>query len=392
MATYYPTNGFSGSDSFTYKANDGKEDGRLATVQLTVLDVNNPPEVQDRSVVTKLDQPAVIELAATDLDSDAITFTIVAPPTNGTLTRSGTNYLYQPSPGFLGNDSFTFQASDGRDLSRPAKVSIRVTDQNTAPTAEDFSVRVLVNTPTNITFKATDPESNPLNYHLVTRPKNGKLSGKGQTVLYSPNPYFVGSDRFTFRVDDGDLESNVGTVTLSVEPANHRPVATNQEVIVIKNQAKLIDLAVQDSDGDLLRCPILKGPKNGRLAGLGTRFTYTPKPGFVGSDIFTYKAWDGQIYSVEGTVLISVAAEPPAPSIRFQSVNVLSNGDVQLVLTIPSDLLIEVVASSDLVNWAPLPTGGLGPAANGKITVLDRESSRYPHRFYRARQLELTSK
>lgn len=381
VATYYPTNGFSGTDSFTYRANDGKDDGPIATMRFTVLDANNPPDVQDASLVTKVSQPAEVHLAATDLDEDPLTYLIVDRPQHGTLDGSGTNYVYEPTPGFLGQDRFTFQASDGIDLSGLATVNIKVTDQNTAPIAEDFSVRTLVNSPTNITLRATDPESNPLNFHLVTRPKNGKVAGKGAVLLYSPNANFIGSDRFTFISDDGELESNAGTVTISTEAANHPAETTNQHVFVLRNVPAVIELDVRDPDGDVLKCPILKGPKHGQLSGLGTRFTYTPKSGFLGSDSFTYKAWDGQIYSKEGKVTIEVATALPEKQVKIESVNLLSGGEVELVLELGTSGA-DVWVSTDLVEWTLLARV---PANDESRSVIDPDAPAHSHRFYIAR-------
>jgi Bacterial Ig domain len=383
VATYYPTHGFSGTDSFTYLANDGKVDGPIATVTFIVLDVNNPPVAEDQSILTKVNQTAPVHLSATDLDDDPLTYTVIALPKHGSLSGSGTNYLYQPSPGYLGQDEFTFQAFDGKDVSQPAKVSITVTDKNTPPTAQDFTVQVLVNTPTNITLQATDQESDPLSFHVMTRPSHGKLTGKGQVLLYSPDTYFAGSDRFTFKANDGEFDSNAGTVTLSVAPANHPPVTTNQQVSVLVNTPTAIPLAVQDPDGDVLHCPILKGPQHGLLFGLGTNFTYSPKPGFVGNDTFTYKAWDGQIYSLQATVSIQVTATPPAGGLTFSSVQALANGQVRLVLETPGNQAAEVMVSTDLINWSPLASPLPG---GGKTTILDTNASTFPRRFYRARQ------
>jgi hypothetical protein len=343
--------------------------------------------VQDKSVVTKIDQPAQLELAATDLDNDPLTYLIASQPSHGTLSGSGTNYLYQPQLGFLGQDSFTFQASDGKDLSPTATVRITVTDQNTPPVAHDFSVKVLVNTPTNITLQATDPESNPLNYHVASRPQNGKLTGKGEILIYSPNPSFIGADRFTFMVDDGELESEVATVSINVDSANHRPVTTNQTITVLRDTSTAIRLAVEDPDGDALHCPILKGPKNGRLAGLGTLYNYTPKAGYLGSDTFTYKAWDGQTYSLEGKVTITVASALPAADLRIEQVTVLASGTVQLTLKAPLQTAVEVLASSDLIEWTPL--GQVQPSTE-PISFLDPELAEHPLRFYQARQVPAT--
>ena len=385
VATYYPTNHFTGQDRFTYRAHDGKDAGPIVTVHLTVLDANNPPEVQDRAMVTKVDQAAVIHLSASDIDDDPLTYVILTLPEKGTLSGSETNYVYQPAPGFIGSDGFTFQVSDGRDTSRVAKFSLKVTDQNTAPTAEDFLVNVLLNTPTNIVLRATDPESNPLNFHVVTKPLNGKLSGKGEVLLYSPNPFFVGSDRFTFSADDGEFDSNVGTVTIAVDAANHRPGSTNQQLRLVHNTSLAFQLTVVDLDGDRLSCPILKGPRNGRLAGLGTQFVYTPKLGFTGTDTFTYKAWDGQTYSLEATVSIDVTLDAPVTEIAFKSVSFLGDGHLKLLLSVPPGQRVEVLASTNLVDWSPLP---VSVSAGEAVSVLDTEAPNHSRRFYQARQVE----
>jgi subtilisin family serine protease len=384
VATYYPTNGFSGSDSFTYKANDGKEDGPIATVRLTVLDVNNPPQGKDQTVVTKVNQPVAIHLSATDLDDDPLVYRIVSTPVQGSLTGSGTNYVYTPKQGYLGKDAFTYQAFDGKDYSQIATVSLTVTDQNTAPVAEDFAVQVSVNAPTNIALRATDLESDPLSFKIVSRPINGKLSGKGAILLYSPNVSFTGSDRFTFQANDGQLDSNVGTVSIDVESANHAPVTTNQQIALVKNTPVRIQLSVTDTDGDTLNCPILKGPQHGLLSGLGTTFTYTPKLDYVGNDSFTYKAWDGHIYSHEATVMLTVALEPPKGPPAFQSVEVTPDGQVRLVLVAPMASPVSVLVSTNLLDWAPL--GAAPNEGSATRTFVDHNANPYPARFYRAEQ------
>jgi subtilisin family serine protease len=382
VAVYYPTNGFSGLDSFTYRANDGKDDGPLATVNIAVLDANNPPELDDMSIVTKVGQLAVIHITATDLDDDPLTFEVVRNPAHGSLSGEGTNYLYQPNPGFQGADEFAIRAFDGRDYSRVARINVTLTDQNTAPSAQDFAVRTLVNTPTNITLRATDPESNPLNYHVVTRPKNGKITGKGAVLLYSPNASFAGSDRFQFKVDDGELSSAPATVTIAVDPPNHAPnTATNQQTVVLKNTPAPIALAVSDPDGDTLNCPILKGPKNGRLSGLGTNFVYTPKADFVGTDTFTYKAWDGQTYSKQATVNVTVTASLPVEPPEFTSIERQEDGSVRLLISGPQGTALRVEVSSDMVQWDALPAAA---SIANPLSFIDQEASKYPVRFYRA--------
>ena len=254
VATYYPTNGFFGTDSFTYRANDGKVDGPIATVTFNVLDANNPPTASDQSVVAKLNHPAAIHLSAADLDNDPLTFEILTQPKSGTLTGSGTNYLYQPNTGYLGPDRFTYRAFDGKDDSAVATVNITVTDKNTPPVALDSSVRVLFNSFTNITLQASDLESDLLSFHVLTRPVNGKLPARARSLPISPNVNFIGADRLTFLVNDGEFNSGTGTVSITIDTANHAPLTTNQSLYVVSGVPKAFRLAVLDPDGDLLNC------------------------------------------------------------------------------------------------------------------------------------------
>jgi hypothetical protein len=66
-------------------------------------------------------------LSATGGDGNALTYAVDEPPTNGTLNGDPPNITYSPNGGFIGSDSFTFQATDGQQHSAPATVFIEVT-------------------------------------------------------------------------------------------------------------------------------------------------------------------------------------------------------------------------------------------------------------------------
>ncbi|WP_165252755.1 Ig-like domain-containing protein [Paludisphaera soli] len=68
-----------------------------------------------------------------------------------------------------------------------------------------------------------------------------------------------------------------------------------------------------DADGDSLSAALVGGPANGVVAlGPGGSFVYTPAPGFVGVDRFTYRANDGRSSSNVATVTVVVDATPTA--------------------------------------------------------------------------------
>ncbi|HYB96876.1 MAG TPA: Ig-like domain-containing protein, partial [Vicinamibacterales bacterium] len=113
--TYTPHANFFGSDSFTYKANDGLTDSNTATMTITVTGVNDAPVANAQSVSTNEDTAKAITLAGTDVDGDALRFSY-SQPSHGTVTGTGPNVTYTPAANYAGSDSFTFTASDGADL------------------------------------------------------------------------------------------------------------------------------------------------------------------------------------------------------------------------------------------------------------------------------------
>ncbi len=177
VATYHPHHGFAGEDTFTYVASDGEHTSLPAVARFTVLAVNNPPESQPQSLVTKVGRPLNLTLQATDLDADPLSFEVVQEPARGGVAVVGSNAVYTPQPDYLGDDRFAFRASDGQAASPPSLISVRLTDQNTGPSAESYSVVVPMNTPTRIALRATDGENDPLEFMVVTNPVHGAFTG-----------------------------------------------------------------------------------------------------------------------------------------------------------------------------------------------------------------------
>ena len=87
---------------------------------------------------------------------------------------------------------------------------------NHAPVAQDQAVTTDQDTPVAITLVATDADNDPLTYSIVTQPAHGTLAGTAPNVTYTPAGGYVGSDSFTFKANDGQVDSNVATVNLAV--------------------------------------------------------------------------------------------------------------------------------------------------------------------------------
>jgi hypothetical protein len=114
-------------------------------------------------------------------------------------------------------------------------------------------------------------------------------------------------DAFHVRAWDGThLSSNdVSVLVEVVQP----PVAQSQNVSTPQDTPLNITLTGTDADNDQLTYQVLTQPSNGTLTGTAPNLTYQPAAGFIGSDNFTFIAYDGQVPSAPATVNITVT--PP---------------------------------------------------------------------------------
>jgi polygalacturonase len=117
---YTPNSSYAGTDSFTFKANNGT-DSNVATVNITVA--NAAPVANSQSVTVTYNTAKQISLSV--IGSGTLTYSVVVGPSHGTLSGTAPNLTYTPVSGYAGTDSFTFKANNGLD-SNIATVSITV--------------------------------------------------------------------------------------------------------------------------------------------------------------------------------------------------------------------------------------------------------------------------
>src|SRR5205807_581557 len=264
--TYTPAAGYNGPDSFTFKANDGTVDSAAATVSLTVVHVNHAPVADAQAVTTAEDTAKAIVLTATYVDGDALTYAIVAGPAHGALSGTAPTVTYTPAANYNGPDSVTFKANDGTLNSNVATVTLTVTPVNDAPVATAQSVTTNQDTAKAMTLTATDVDGDTLTYGVVPKPADEALSGVVPNLTYTPAANYNGADSFTFKANDGTVDSSAATVSLTITAVNDAPVAADQAVTTAEDTAKAIVLTATDADGDTLTYSIVAGPLHGALS------------------------------------------------------------------------------------------------------------------------------
>ena len=302
---------YHGSDSFTFRANDGTGDSNVATITLTVTPVNDAPVATNGSASTAEDTALTNgSLAATDVDGDTLTYSKVADPSHGTVVvNANGSFTYTPAANYNGGDSFTFKANDGTGDSNVATVTLTVTAANDAPVAASASFTTPLATPLNGSVTATDAEGATLTYSLVGGPTNGILVlNSNGTFSYTPLGLLHESDTFTFKANDGSLDSNTATITITVDSL---PVAVDDSGTAVGGVA-VINVIANDSDPDgildtlTVTADVSVTANNGLVVCVLGVCTYTAEVGFQGTDTFTYTLTDSVGATDTATVTVTV--------------------------------------------------------------------------------------
>jgi VCBS repeat-containing protein len=155
---------------------------------------------------------------------------------------------------------------------------------------------------------ASDVDGDSLTFAKVGEPSHGTVSvGTDGSYTYTPEANYNGADSFTFKVNDGALDSSAATVNVTVNAQNDAPVATALSVTTNEDTATSGTLQGADVDGDSLTFAKVGEPSHGTVSvGTDGSYTYTPEANYNGADSFTFKVSDGALESVATSVEISV--------------------------------------------------------------------------------------
>jgi hypothetical protein len=202
----------------------------------------------------------------------------------------------------------------------------------------------------NITLTGSDPDGDPLTFGVDTLPHFGILSGTPPDLIYTPNPDYNGQDSFTYHANDGQLDSPIGTVSITITPVNDAPVADPLSLTNNEDTALPIVLSGSDVEGSPLTFTILTGPTNGTLSGTAPNVTYLPATNYFGPDAFTFKVNDGTNDSVPALVQITnlPVHDPPIVDAGPDQLIILPTNSVALSGTVIYDNFPGTV---DTVEW-----------------------------------------
>ena len=366
MLTYVPTADFNGFDTFTFEATDGTLTSNPAFVNINVAPRNDAPVALPKATNATEDQAVTFSLSGTDVDGDPLTYTIVTPPTRGSLSGGGSALRsYYPSPNLNGADTFTFTVSDGTTTSAPATVTINVAPVQDPPTATAQSLSASEDTARAIVLAGTDVDGDTLGYTVTTTPAHGTLTGTPPMVTYTPAANFNGADSFSFSVNDGQATSAPVAVSLTVAAVDDPPTLAGAMLSGNEGINIALSLPATDIDGETLTYTVATPPAKGAVLGSGSALTYNSGNG-NGIVTFALTASDGHSSTAPATFTVSVAPVADAP---------IARDDVGIVKPNQS-LRVSILANDEEVDGDTMSVQSIGTPLHG-TAVLDGDDIVY---------------
>ena len=167
------------------------------------------------------------------------------------------NHGFWDAPAWF-TDAVYYEQHGRRQHRRPVRA---LQEHEVAPVAGAQSVSTNEDTAKTITLTGSDADGNNLTFAVVSGPSNGTLGSIGSVsctgtapktcsadLTYTPALNYNGSDSFTFKVNDGTVDSANATVSITVNAVNDVPVANTQSVSTNEDTAKTITLTGSDLD------------------------------------------------------------------------------------------------------------------------------------------------
>ncbi|AQS40086.1 protein of unknown function (DUF4347)/Outer membrane protein beta-barrel domain [Shewanella psychrophila] len=341
-----------------FSAKDSNGITSEASVNLVI--VNEAPIAQDDTAFTQQGQTVIIDVLANDSDPDGDPLTITqfnAP--NGTVVLNGDNTIsYTPNANFSGLDTVSYVISDGIGSVAGANILVTV---NGNPVAVDdlFSINEDTSSVLDVLGNDSEPDGNALNMTLTT-PSHGLLSLVNNTVTYTPDAQFYGTDLFSYTINDGIGGSDTANVTVTVLSVNDLPVASNDSAELDEDQSISISVLTNDSDpeNDPLVVTSHQSLHGSTTVNGDQSLTYAPALNYFGQDQITYSISDGNGGESTATVAITVRPVNDAPI----AVNDSATLDEDMSVTVP-------VLANDSDIDGDILTVTVQPAVNGVASV-----------------------
>ncbi|MBA3355736.1 MAG: DNA/RNA non-specific endonuclease [Pyrinomonadaceae bacterium] len=257
--TYTPDPNYFGSDSFSFKVNDGTNDSNISTVNITVNSVNDAPVGYSDSHTTNSNTPLNVAAPGVlgndqDVEGNSLTAQLVSDVSNGTLAlQADGSFNYTPDTDFTGTDSFTYRAFDGTDSSNVTKVTITVNDTVGPYLTSSVAVSLISSSNSNLfnvglSVSATDNSGDPVTINVAVVGDENDQTPTINNTVHSPDAKNIAPGTLRLRgerVESGDGRVYLIIVTTTDSSGN---VSRNYHTVVVpkgNSQARIDQVNAQ---------------------------------------------------------------------------------------------------------------------------------------------------
>jgi tripartite motif-containing protein 71 len=240
-------------------------------------------------------------------------YQVATAPAHGTISDFNPYtgfFVYTPASGFIGTDTFTYHGWVDGAQSPDRTVSVSVA---AVPHCQDVSASVGENSTGGVQLACTDDSGSALSYTIDSNPSHGILGAVSPSgaVTYTPTSGFTGVDSFTYHATNADGVSS--TLQVAHVTVNPPPTCEDTFLTTAAGAKAIATFECVDVAGATLNYAVFSPPAHGTLGKLNQstgRISYTPSPGFSGTDSFTYAGSSTNGTSALQTVHITVNPPP----------------------------------------------------------------------------------
>ena len=319
-----PDNDAVGEYDINLTVTDGSGASDTQAFTLTVINVNDVPIINS-SVISTVEEDTLYEyqVAASDIDNgDSLTISSSTPlPSWLILSDNGdgsASLMGTPDNNAVGEYDINLTVTDDSSASDSQAFTLTVINVNDAPIAENDNATATEDTQLVFTVlnNDSDPDGDTLTIATVSA-NNGTVTvnSADQSLNYSPNANFNGSDTINYTISDGNGGTATALVMVTVNGINDAPVANDDNASV--NEDSNINISVlendNDVDGDTLTITTATATSGAVTIDNGISLTYTPNVNFSGTDTVSYTISDGQGASASSSVSVTISAVNDIP-------------------------------------------------------------------------------
>jgi hypothetical protein len=332
-----PEKNYSGTTSITVTVSDGTTT-TSNTFFVSVNSVNDAPVLITKSAVTiEEDKLFLLQLEATDIDSEVLTYTAEADSSELLVTVIGSQVSIRASADHTGTHSLTVVVSDG-ELTDTATFDVIITPVNDAPDIHSFDNQEFnVDEGLTIALSASDVDDDELSFSAESSDEATITAVvNGTTLTLSATDIYNGSATITITVSDGELTDSTTFITsiangevlspLSLS-VNGNPV-DNNAIVVLNDLEDVRLIASGGNDTYDFSVNYNGSSRSDLLLGTGSERSLTvPASGaFAGSYFFTlddtHSNTESFQFTVQRPVLLTTSVSPILANTRLAQLTI----------------------------------------------------------------------